>query len=52
MEYELQATKVSENLAHAGANSKNFIFRCFPNPNTISFRDYQLVLFTLGFSIN
>ena len=29
--------------------SKNWIFRRFPNPNTISLRDYQLILSMLGF---
>ena len=30
-------------------SSKNWIFRCFSNPNTVSLRGYQLILCMLGF---
>ena len=48
MEYVVQAFKV---LVHAEANvrAKNWIFCCFPNPNTISLCDYQLILCMFGF---
>ena len=48
MEYAVQVIKVSENLVQADANvraSKTaWILRCFPKPNTISLRDYRLIL--------
>ena len=52
MEYVVQAFKVLKNLVHAEANAraqKNWIFRRFPNQNTISLRDYELILCMLGF---
>ena len=52
MEYVVQAFKVLKNLVHAEANAraqKNWIFCRFPNPNTISSRDYQLILCMFGF---
>ena len=52
MEYVVQAFKVIKNLVHAEANAraqKNWIFRRFSYPNTISMRDYQLILCVLGF---
>ena len=54
MEYVVQAFKVLKNLVHAEANAraqKNWIFCRFPNPNpnTISLRDYQLILCMFGF---
>ena len=51
MDYVVQAFKVLKNLVHAEANAKaqkTGFFR-FPNPNTISLRDYQLVLCIFGF---
>ena len=44
MEYVVQAFKVLKNLVHAEANAraqKKMDFCRFPNPNTISLRDYQ-----------
>ena len=53
MEYVVQAFKVLKNLVHAEANAEAqktaWIFRCFPNPNTVSLRGYQLILCMLGF---
>ena len=45
MDYAVQAIEVLKNLVHAEANAKGLkkcFFRCFPNPNTNSLRDYQL----------
>ena len=54
MEYVVQTFTVLKNLVHVKANwIKNWIFRCFPNPNTNSLRDYQLILYAcLDFCIN
>ena len=52
MEYVVQALKVLKTLVHAEANAraqKNWIFCRFPYPNTISLRDYQLILCMFGF---
>ena len=53
MEYVVQAFKVLKNLVHAEANAraKKMDFHRFPNPNpnTISLRDYQLILCMFGF---
>ena len=52
MEYVVQAFKVLKNLVYAEANAraqKNWIFCRFPNPKTISLRDYQLILCMFGF---
>ena len=52
MEYVVQAFKVLNNLVHAEANMrghKTGFFTAFLNPNTISLRDYQLILCMLGF---
>ena len=52
MEYVVQAFKVLKNLVHAEANAraqKTGLFCRFPNPNTISLRDYQLTLCMFGF---
>ena len=52
MEYVVQAFKVLKNLVHAEANAraqKPGFFCRFPNPNTISLRDYQLILCMFGF---
>ena len=50
--YVVQAFKVLKNLVYAEANAraqKNWIFCRFPNPKTISLRDYQLILCMFGF---
>ena len=52
MEYVVQACKVLKNLVHAHEETrelKKLIFCRFPNPNTISLRDYQLILCMFGF---
>ena len=53
MEYALQAImSVSQNLAQAEANAKALktgILLCFLKPNTISLRDYQLILCVLEY---
>ena len=52
MEYVVQAFKVFKNLVHAEANArakKTGFFCRFPNPNTISLHDYQLILCMFGF---
>ena len=51
MEYAVQAFKVLKNLVHAEANARaqKLDFCRFPNPNTISLRDYQLTLCMFGF---
>ena len=51
MEHAVQDIKVSENLVQAigRESSKSWILRCFPKPNTISLRDYQLNLCMLEF---
>ena len=52
MEYVVQAFKVLKNLVHAEANAraqKNWTICRFPNPNTISLRDYQLISCMFGF---
>ena len=52
MEYVVQAFKVFKDLVHAEANAraqKTGFFCRFPNPNTISLRDYQLILCMFGF---
>ena len=44
MEYVVQAFKVLKNLVYAEANTRaqrTGVFFHFPNPNTISLRDYQ-----------
>ena len=51
MEYVVQAFKVLKNLVHAEANARaqKTGFCRFRNPNTISLRDYQLILCMFGF---
>ena len=52
MEYVVQAFKVLKNSGTRWGkreSSKNWIFCRFPNPNTISLRDYQLILCMIGF---
>ena len=52
MKYAVQAFKVLKNLVQAEANAraqKNWIFCRFTNLNTISLRDYQLILCMFGF---
>ena len=46
MEYVVQAFKFLKNLVHAEANARaqKLDFCHFPNPNTISLHDYQLIL--------
>ena len=48
MEYTVQAFKVLKNLVHAEANARAQKTG-FPNPNTISLRDYQLIPCMFGF---
>ena len=49
MEYVVQAFKVLKNLVHAEANARAQKTGFFPNSNTISLRDYQLILCMFGF---
>ena len=54
MEYVVLTFKVLKNLVHAEPNArahKTGFFCRFPNPNpnTISLRDYQLILCRFGF---
>ena len=52
MEYVVQAFKVLKKLVHAEANArapKTGFFVAFLTPNTISLRDYQLILCMFGF---
>ena len=52
MEYVVQAFKVMKNFVHVAANAraqKTGFFCHFPNPNTISLHDYQLILCMFGF---
>ena len=48
MVYAVQAFKVLKNLIPAEANARAQKTG-FPNPNTISLRDYQLILCMFGF---
>ena len=51
MEYVVQAFKVLKNLVHAEANARaqKTGFFVSSNPNTISLRNYQLILCMFGF---